>query len=67
MPEGLDVTYFLNSGSEANDLAVTMARAFTGNVACWPSGTPITAALRRDGPDVASHLEVHQYGDGYMM
>ena len=24
MPEGLDVTYFVNSGSEANDLAVTM-------------------------------------------
>jgi alanine-glyoxylate transaminase/(R)-3-amino-2-methylpropionate-pyruvate transaminase len=32
MPEGLDVTYFVNSGSEANDLAITMARAFTGNV-----------------------------------
>lgn len=31
MPEGLDVTYFLNSGSEANDLAITMARLFTGN------------------------------------
>jgi alanine-glyoxylate transaminase/(R)-3-amino-2-methylpropionate-pyruvate transaminase len=31
MPEGLDVTYFLNSGSEANDLAVTMARLYTGN------------------------------------
>src|SRR5882762_3052515 len=31
MPEGLDVTYFVNDGSEANDLAVTMARLFTGN------------------------------------
>jgi alanine-glyoxylate transaminase/(R)-3-amino-2-methylpropionate-pyruvate transaminase len=31
MPDGLDVTYFVNSGSEANDLAVTMARLFTGN------------------------------------
>lgn len=31
MPPGLDVTYFVNSGSEANDLAVTMARLFTGN------------------------------------
>src|ERR1043166_3970036 len=29
MPKGLDVTYFTNSGSEANDLAVTMARLFT--------------------------------------
>ncbi len=31
MPPGLDVTYFVNSGSEANDLAVTMARLFTGH------------------------------------
>ena len=32
MPAGLDVTYFVNTGSEANDLAVTMARLFTGNL-----------------------------------
>ncbi|HEU5039708.1 MAG TPA: aspartate aminotransferase family protein [Gemmatimonadales bacterium] len=31
MPPRLDVTYFVNSGSEANDLAVTMARLYTGN------------------------------------
>jgi alanine-glyoxylate transaminase/(R)-3-amino-2-methylpropionate-pyruvate transaminase len=31
LPAGLDVTYFVNSGSEANDLAITMARLFTGN------------------------------------
>lgn len=31
MPKGLDVTYFVNSGSEANDLAITMARLYTGN------------------------------------
>jgi alanine-glyoxylate transaminase/(R)-3-amino-2-methylpropionate-pyruvate transaminase len=31
LPPGLDVTYFVNSGSEANDLAVTMARLFTGH------------------------------------
>ncbi len=31
MPKGLEVTYFVNSGSEANDLAITMARLFTGN------------------------------------
>jgi len=30
MPPGLDVTYFVNSGSEANDLAILLARAFTG-------------------------------------
>jgi alanine-glyoxylate transaminase/(R)-3-amino-2-methylpropionate-pyruvate transaminase len=32
MPDGLDVTYFVNSGSEANELAINMARAYTGNV-----------------------------------
>jgi alanine-glyoxylate transaminase/(R)-3-amino-2-methylpropionate-pyruvate transaminase len=32
MPQGLDVTYFVNSGSEANDLAITMARLYTGNL-----------------------------------
>src|SRR5687768_832256 len=31
MPEGLNVTYFLNSGSEANDLAIQLARLYTGN------------------------------------
>ena len=31
MPPGLEVTYFTNSGTEANDLAITMARLFTGN------------------------------------
>jgi alanine-glyoxylate transaminase / (R)-3-amino-2-methylpropionate-pyruvate transaminase len=30
LPSGLDVTYFVNSGSEANDLALLMARAYTG-------------------------------------
>jgi alanine-glyoxylate transaminase/(R)-3-amino-2-methylpropionate-pyruvate transaminase len=30
MPKGLDVTYFTNSGSEANDLAISMARLYTG-------------------------------------
>jgi alanine-glyoxylate transaminase/(R)-3-amino-2-methylpropionate-pyruvate transaminase len=32
MPKGLDVTYFVNSGSEANDLAITLARLYTGNL-----------------------------------
>jgi alanine-glyoxylate transaminase/(R)-3-amino-2-methylpropionate-pyruvate transaminase len=31
MPKGLDVTYFTNSGSEANDLAIQMARLYTGH------------------------------------
>ena len=31
MPGDLEVCYFVNSGSEANDLAILMARAYTGN------------------------------------
>jgi alanine-glyoxylate transaminase/(R)-3-amino-2-methylpropionate-pyruvate transaminase len=31
MPPGLEVTYFTNSGSEANDLAMMLARAATGH------------------------------------
>src|SRR5207248_2333985 len=31
MPKGLDVTYFTNSGSEANELAISMARLYSGN------------------------------------
>ena len=31
MPKGLDVTYFTNSGGEADDLAVLMARLYTGH------------------------------------
>jgi 4-aminobutyrate aminotransferase-like enzyme/Ser/Thr protein kinase RdoA (MazF antagonist) len=30
LPDGLDVVYFVNSGSEANDLALRMARYLTG-------------------------------------
>lgn len=30
MPKGLDVTYFTNSGTEANELAIAMARLHTG-------------------------------------
>jgi len=51
MPAGLDVTYFVNSGSEANDLAITMARLFTGNVDvialrnAYHGGSPSSLAL----------------------
>ena len=31
LPDPLSVVYFVNSGSEANDLAMRMARAYTGN------------------------------------
>src|SRR5688572_2543924 len=51
MPPGLDVTYFTNSGSEANDLAISMARLFTGHhdvIALrnsYHGGTPGTMGL----------------------
>ncbi len=31
MPDSLDTVFFVNSGSEANDLAARLARAFSGN------------------------------------
>jgi alanine-glyoxylate transaminase/(R)-3-amino-2-methylpropionate-pyruvate transaminase len=51
MPPGLDVTYFVNSGSEANDLAVTMARLYTGHTDvialrnAYHGGSPSTLGL----------------------
>lgn len=51
MPAGLDVTYFTNSGSEANELAISMARLFTGNndiIAvrnAYHGGSPATQGL----------------------
>jgi len=45
MPGDLKVCYFVNSGSEANDLALLMARAFpTTSLRC---ATPTTAEMRR--------------------
>ena len=51
MPSGLDVTYFVNSGSEANDLAITMARLHTGHTDvialrnAYHGGSPSAAGL----------------------
>lgn len=51
MPGDLKVVYFTNSGSEANDLAMLMARAFTGNYDlialrnAYHGGSPSTMAL----------------------
>lgn len=48
---GLGVAYFVNSGSEANDLAILMARAYTGNYDVialrngYHGGSPGTMAL----------------------
>lgn len=51
MPGDLKVCYFVNSGSEANDLALLMARAYTGNYEaislrnCYHGGGAATMAL----------------------
>ncbi|MHC4991746.1 MAG: aminotransferase class III-fold pyridoxal phosphate-dependent enzyme, partial [Planctomycetota bacterium] len=52
---GLDVVYFVNSGSEANDLAILMARAATKNFDvialrnAYHGGSPATMALTGHG------------------
>jgi len=51
MPGDLKVCYFTNSGSEANDLALLMARAYTGNFDvialrnCYHGGSQSTMGL----------------------
>jgi alanine-glyoxylate transaminase/(R)-3-amino-2-methylpropionate-pyruvate transaminase len=51
MPGDLKVCYFVNSGSEANDLALLMARAYTGNFDvialrnCYHGGSMSTMGL----------------------
>lgn len=51
MPGNLKVCYFTNSGSEANDLALLMARAYTGNYDtialrnCYHGGSQSTMGL----------------------
>jgi alanine-glyoxylate transaminase / (R)-3-amino-2-methylpropionate-pyruvate transaminase len=51
LPGGLKVCYFVNSGSEANDLALLMARLYTGNwdmIAlrnCYHGGSQSTMGL----------------------
>jgi len=51
LPAGLEVAYFTNSGSEANDLAVMMARLHTGHADViavrngYHGGAPTTMAL----------------------
>ena len=51
LPDGLDVSYFVNSGSEANDLAIQMARLHTGNYEViavrngYHGGSPAAQAL----------------------
>jgi alanine-glyoxylate transaminase/(R)-3-amino-2-methylpropionate-pyruvate transaminase len=55
MPEGLSRTYFTNSGSEANELAILSSREFTGNGAVialrngYHGGTSTTMGLTAHG------------------
>ncbi|MGI9537239.1 MAG: aminotransferase class III-fold pyridoxal phosphate-dependent enzyme [Desulfocapsaceae bacterium] len=51
LPDELSVIYFVNSGSEANDLAIMMSRLFTGNYDlialrnCYHGGSPSAMGL----------------------
>jgi alanine-glyoxylate transaminase / (R)-3-amino-2-methylpropionate-pyruvate transaminase len=51
MPPGLEVSYFVNSGSEANELAIQMARLHTGNFDvialrnAYHGGSPVAQGL----------------------
>jgi 4-aminobutyrate aminotransferase-like enzyme len=74
LPAGLDVAFYVNSGSEANDMAWQMAKAFTGNTGlivldqayhgiteatAWMSPSEYEAASRPD------HLETLESPDAY--
>ena len=61
MPGDLKVCYFVNSGSEANDLALLMARAYTGNydVIALRNGYHGGNSVRH-GPHRAQHLEIQR-------
>ena len=51
LPEELSVIYFVNSGSDANDLAIMMSRLYTGNYDilalrnCYHGGSPSAMGL----------------------
>ena len=51
LPDELEVIYFVNSGSEANDLAIMMSRLYTGNYDiialrnCYHGGSPSAMGL----------------------
>ena len=59
MPAGLTRSYFTNSGSEANEVAILSAREFTGNqdVIALRNGYH-GGTSRPDGPHRPRHLEV---------
>ncbi|MCC6545631.1 aspartate aminotransferase family protein [Candidatus Sumerlaeota bacterium] len=72
LPDGLEVCYFVNSGSEANDLAILMARLYTGNrdvVAlrnCYHGTSGITLGLTSHSTwkyPVAAGDHIHHVGN----
>ncbi len=74
MPEGLSRTYFTNSGSEANEIAILSSREFTGNrdvVAlrnCYHGGTASTMGLTAHGTwkfKTNSAPDIHHTHAGY--
>jgi hypothetical protein len=61
LPEGLDCSYIVNSGSDANDLAMTMARMHTGNHTIIALQEFLPRWIRwADGPDEPFNMEVQQ-------
>jgi 4-aminobutyrate aminotransferase-like enzyme/Ser/Thr protein kinase RdoA (MazF antagonist) len=74
LPEGLGNTFFVNSGSEANDLAWLMAEAYTGNQGAivaedaYHGWTKAVAALSPSGkPDslLSAHVRTIPIPDTY--
>ena len=61
MPGDLKVLYFVNSGSEANDLALLMARLYTGNYDMIALRNALSRRQRqRHGAHRAQHLEIQR-------
>lgn len=74
MPEGLDKTYFTNSGSEANEIAILSAREFTGNADVialrnsYHGGTSLPMGLTANGTwrfKSNSQTNIHHTHAGY--
>jgi 4-aminobutyrate aminotransferase-like enzyme/Ser/Thr protein kinase RdoA (MazF antagonist) len=74
MPEGLDTVMFVNSGSEANDVAWRLATAYTGGVGAivtehaYHGVTTATIALSPEGwaaSERPPHVETIPAPDGY--
>ena len=58
MPGNLNVCYFVNSGSEANDLAMLMARTYTGNYDLIALRNAYHGGVLHHGPDLTQHVEI---------